>query len=363
MPEYSIGRYGAIQVGKQTALGTAATLTREMFGEAATYNDEKEQVNFENATGGGISSPRITPVRGSNQSTINWPMSVDPNGIWLPLQMLMGDGVKTTPTYGVGNTPAPTARQYEWTVEPDEGTPRNYYSFGMIKANDEPTQVDYQDFIPDVFCESLTIASAANGVPQATAVYRGNAMTRQDNVLTTPTLIEPAIIANKRYIVTIDDDWAAMQANTTPELDVYGFNIVINSGLSVAPQADGRQDLGYSQVTRMGLTMTITLNAYVGTDAASFVREEVAHHAANDRRFISVRGVGDIIDEGTADADANFSVIFGGSMVHTGESMSSWMTYDDGSRETVDLQFSCIFDPTSGNDIWVRLLNGLDTLP
>ena len=96
MPSYSIGRYGAIQVGKQTALGTAAVLTREMFGQGVTYSDEKEQVDFEDAMAQGISSPVIVPVRASNQTSINWPYAVDANGIWLPLQMLMGDGTKTT---------------------------------------------------------------------------------------------------------------------------------------------------------------------------------------------------------------------------------------------------------------------------
>ena len=263
----------------------------------------------------------------------------------------------------MSNTPAPTARQYEWEISPATGTARNYYTLGMIHANDEAAQADFQHTIPDVFCESLTIASAANGVPQATAVMRGNAMSEDDTVLTTPALLTPAIVANKRYVVSISDDWATMQGATTAELDVYGFNVVINSGLSVTPQQDGRQDLGYSEVTRMGLTMTMTLNAYVGVGASDFVRSEYAQHSANARRFVAVKGVGDVIDEGTADADANYSVIFGGSMVHTNASMSGWMSYDDGSRETVDLQFRCIYDPVSEHDIWVRLLNSLDTLP
>ena len=356
MPNYSIGKYGSIQVGVQSGIGVIGAATREMFAQGATYTDDKEQRDFLDATAGGFSSPYISPVRTSNMSSVNWPMAVDLNGIWLPFRAIMGDGTQTIPQ-NAANVPATTARQYDWEISPDTGTAWNHYSLYMVHRNDETANVDYQDELRDAFCETLTIASEPNGTPQATAIYRANYITRNDAVLTTPTLLDNAILANKLYTAHIADTYTGMQSSATPELDVYGFTFTLNSGLSVRPRQHGESHLGFDYVTRSGLTAELVLNCYVDVDSAGFLRSEQANHTNGTKRFVKITATGDEIE-----TDHNYELTVGGSFVHTQESMTNWMTYDDGSAETVDINLRCIVDTTSGHDIWARLVNGMSSL-
>ena len=252
MTNISMQKYSSLYVGKQTALGTVATTFRSMRAEGAGYVLEEPLEMFDDIRGEGYSTNESPPVLTMRGATINKPDRLDFNAIWLAFQLIMGDGVKTTP----GS--ATNARNYLWEVSPDVAMAYSLYTFLMVHDNGT---TDWAHQIPDCFGESVTITAEANGVPQVTTAIRGNAATELDVVPASSGLLTPARAANKLGKITIDDTYAAMQANTGAELDIKSFTMTINSGLSYKDNQNGRTTLDADDIDRNGLMMTIGLTA------------------------------------------------------------------------------------------------------
>ena len=348
-----IGRRGSLQFGSQSAFGTPGTAFFETFGTGSNFTPEKTRWTGEDMEGGGgIAATYIEGLRTGNRFALTRNTVLDIDTIDIELASIFG--VVAAPTQDASSNAY--TRTHEWdskvNVEPQLVTVR------CVERDGSPTPGIYQVQASDLICESMQISYAEGSVPTMSSTWRGH-RTVYGGAYTAGTLIQPRTIPTALARVSIDDTWAAMIGGTPAlKTQIKNAQLTINSGLVYPMVEQGQTDLGYAVAPERGkMSADLTITALFDTAAAGLIREEYVHAEAEDIRFVNlIFNTGIEIDSPASTETYAFEV--GGAFRHQETSLTERSNRDGEGLMQMDMVFRTVFDPTSGHDIYCKLVNG-----
>ena len=356
MPNLVVGPLGSLQVGEQTALGTAqAAPALELMGQGVALNVAEPQSRFDEVVGRGIAANDLTPIVTNNTGVLTHPQPLTAEALLLPLHACFGDVAPTTPVS------ATNAREWLWEFDPSANQAPNYYTIRLVERDDSETPNIYQVEATDVFLQTLAISwdTTADAVGTITSTYQGNRITYGGTFAAAAGNQEFNVIP-PNMTVSFDDTWAEMiGASPSSELDVYSVNITLQSGLTTPMRSHGNSAFGYDLVSRsQRVLMTMQLGIYVDTQPTGLFREQRALKEAGTRTFAALHGVGGEIETGQS-----YAIDVGGCFTHMPDSLTQHGTLDGDGRATMTISLQSMNDATSGHNVFARTRNGEDAFP
>lgn len=331
-----------IQIGKEVTRGTSVAATRRLTGNA-TVRRMMEHETYEDQLFGVLARSARLPTITRNAFEFEYRAPLAFQEILLPLLAGLkggvtgaGVGADKTWTFTKPNTadPAPDTYTIEW-VERDFTN-------------------DYEIESAFCFCTEFAISARDGGVPQLSATFVGRKAVESTKTaaIALPTL---TFMANGRWQLYMDTTFAAL-GTTAIAGQIYGFDWKFSGFLFPQYYLDNRADLDFSTYHFKPGMVDLTIDAVINADAAGIIRAQQANRDTPALVFPELRL------NGPALGGSAYTIKLQMAAVHAPDSMAERGADRDGNLVT-RMHLLSQYDPTSGNDVQVIVVNDITAFP
>ena len=344
----AITQAGTLQLGVETAGGTAVAATRRLFGNV-TWTDTEEEVDGagDNTSGSRARTVR-RPVTTRRRTDIVLEAPADLDQLLYMLAAAFGqDGAQPVEIL-------PSGGAYEWTFGrlPSLGEAPSSLTF-EYRESDLSDESDVRATFAR--CSELTIRFGVNEIVGIGATFVARAAAANAITAGLAAVDDPAVVAGPALHVLIGD---AIGAQAEILNAVYGGELTIQTGQNPAWYHGGPDDGSLSTWTLIPRSWALTLNASFDPTAATLVPNEEAAKAAKSIRYLTLRGDGAAFAAPNDATDSGFTIGLTG--IHLPDSMASRGTDQEGNTVRA-LSLGSIDDRTN-KDIEILLRNRRDSL-
>lgn len=158
-----------------------------------------------------------------------------------------------------------------------------------------------------------------------------------------------------KVLIRVATTWAGLATATPLKVVNYGWQWSLADAFA-AGYYTGQDDLGFSARNPGSRNITLRLDVESGVGANDLVPLQRAIKKGGQRTFVEIELVGDAIESNVA-----HSLKVRGSYTHAPESMSG--DQDNNGRVATTMQLRSNYDPVSGRDTQIVLVNGIASFP